>query len=58
MDMAQEQGHGRKSYKVFSLNLLYQIEEDYWNISFSKSSGMNNPVIYPQKVLSRVKNIE
>ena len=28
MDMAQEQGHGRKTYKVFSLNPLYQIEED------------------------------
>ena len=25
---AKEQGHGRKSYKVFSLNPLYQIEED------------------------------
>ena len=27
-DTAKEQGHGRKSYKVFSLNPLYQIEED------------------------------
>ena len=25
---AKEQGHGRKSYKLFSLNPLYQIEED------------------------------
>ena len=38
--------HGRKSYKGFSLNPLYQIGEDYWNISFSKSRGMNNPVIF------------
>ena len=46
---AKEQGHGRKSYKVFSLNPLYQIEEDYWNISFSKSWGMNNPAIFSPK---------
>ena len=26
---AKEQEHGRKSYKVFSLNPLYQIEEEY-----------------------------
>ena len=29
---AQEQGHGRRSYEVFSLNPLYQPQEDYWNI--------------------------
>ena len=43
---AKEQGHGEKSYKVFSLNPLYQIEKNYWNISFSKSWGMNNPAIF------------
>ena len=30
---AQEQGHGRRSYEVFSLNPLYQPQEDYWNIN-------------------------
>ena len=60
----QENGHTKatrvwqKTYKVFSLNPLFQIEEDVWNTSFNKSWGMNNPVIYPQKVLSRVKNIK
>ena len=34
---AKEQGHGRKSYKVFSVNPLYQIEEDVEKISFNKS---------------------
>ena len=37
MDMAKEQGHGRKSYKVFSLHLIYQIEENDWNTFFNKS---------------------
>ena len=27
MGIAKEQGHGKTSYKVFSLNPLYQIEE-------------------------------
>ena len=31
---AKEQGHGRKTYKVFSLNPLYQSQEDYWNITY------------------------
>ena len=30
MDLAKEQGHGRKSYKFFSLNLsIYQFNENY-----------------------------
>ena len=50
MDMAQEQGHGKKSYKVFSrLSPYYQFREDYWNISFSKSCGVNNPAIFSPK---------
>ena len=52
---AKEQGHGRKSYKVFSLNPLYQIEEDYWNICLNKSWGMNNPAILSPKVLNHTK---
>ena len=43
---AKEQGHGRKSYKVFSLNPLYQIEEDVGRISFNKSWGTNMLVFY------------
>ena len=43
---AKEQGHGRKTYKVFSLNPLYQSQEDYWNICLNKSWGMNNPAIF------------
>ena len=55
MGTAKEQGHGRKSYKVFSLNPLYQIEEDYWNICLNKSWGMNNPAILSPKVLNHTK---
>ena len=33
---AKEQGHGRKSYMFFSLNPLYQIEEDDWNTCLTK----------------------
>ena len=46
---AKEQGHGRKSYKVFSLNHLCQFEEDYWKISFNKSWGRKNPAIFSPK---------
>jgi hypothetical protein len=35
--IAKEQGHGKKSFKVFSLNPLYQIEENVGKISFNKS---------------------
>ena len=45
----------QKTYKVFSLNPLCQIEEDYWNISFSKSWGMKNPAILSPKVLNHTK---
>ena len=55
MGTAKEQGHGRKSYKVFSLNPLYQIEEDYWNICLNKSWGMSNPAILSPKVLNHTK---
>ena len=44
--IAKEQGHGRKSYKAFSLNPLYQIEEDVGKISFNKSWGINMLVFY------------
>ena len=37
MDMAKEQGHGRKSSKVFSLNPLYQFKANVGQISFNKS---------------------
>ena len=37
MGIAKEQGHGKTSYKVFSLNPLYQIEEDVEKILFNKS---------------------
>ena len=37
MDIAKEQGHSKTSYKVFSLNPLYQIEDDVGKISFNKS---------------------
>ena len=32
-DIAKEQGHGRKSYKVFSLNPLYQFKANVGKIS-------------------------
>ena len=35
---AKEQGHGRRSYEVFSLNALYQSQEDYWNIMFKSTA--------------------
>ena len=35
-DTAKEQGHGRKTYKVFSLNPFYQFGEDNWNIMFKQ----------------------
>ena len=53
--IAKEPGHGRKSYKVFSQNPLYQIEEDVGKISFNKSWGMNNPAIFSLKVLNPTK---
>ena len=43
---AKEQGHGKKSFKVFSLNPLYQIEENVGKISFNKSWGINMLVFY------------
>ena len=35
-DIAKEQGHGRKTYKVFSLTRFYQFGEDNWNIMFKQ----------------------
>ena len=35
-DTAKEQGHGRKTYKVFSLTPFYQFGEDNWNIMFKQ----------------------
>ena len=35
-DTAKEQGHGKKSFKVFSLNPFYQFGEDNWNIMFKQ----------------------
>ena len=34
--IAKEQGHGRKTYKVFSLTRFYQFGEDNWNIMFKQ----------------------
>ena len=45
----RNKGMAEKKNTVFSLNPLYQIEEDYWKISFSKSSGMNNLAIFSPK---------
>ena len=47
-DTANEQGRGRKTYKVFSLNPLYQFKANVGKISFNKSWGMNNPAISPK----------
>ena len=35
-DTAKEQGHGRMTYKVFSLNPFYYFGEDNWNIVFKQ----------------------
>ena len=35
-DIAKEQGHGRKTCKVFSLTRFYQFGEDNWNIMFKQ----------------------
>lgn len=53
----KEQGRGRKTYKVLSLNPLYQIEEHDWKISFNKSWVMNNPAIFSLKILNCSKNM-
>ena len=55
--IAKEQGHGRKSYKVFSQNPLYQIEEDVGKISFNKSWGINMLVFYAQNIYFLQKNM-
>ena len=48
--IAKEQGHGKTSYKVFSLNPLYQIEEDVGKISFNKSWRINMLVFYARNI--------
>ena len=35
-DTAKEQGHGGKTYNVFSLTPFYQFGEDNWNIMFKQ----------------------
>ena len=58
-DIAKEQGHGKTSYKVFSQNPLYQIEEDVGKISFNKSWGINMQQILRNKYASvlRIKHL-
>ena len=53
--IAKEQEHGKTSYKVFSLNLLHQIEEDVGKISFNKSWGINGLVFYAKKTFPSLK---
>ena len=42
-DIAKEQGHGRKTYKVFSLNPFYYFGEDNWNIMFKQNLRNEQP---------------
>ena len=55
---AKEQGHGGKSYQVFSLKHVYQFEENVGKISFNKSWGVSNPAVYSWEVLSPTKKIQ
>ena len=42
-DIAKEQGHGRKTYKVFSLNPFYLFGEENWNIMFKQNLRNQQP---------------
>ena len=42
-DIAKEQGHGRKTYKVFSLNPFYQFGGDNWNMMFKQNLRNDQP---------------
>ena len=40
---AKEQGHGRKTYKVFGLNPFYWFGEDNWNMMFKQNLRNEQP---------------
>ena len=57
--IAKEQVHGRKTYKVFSLNPFYQ----FWGKTIetyciNKAWGTNNPAIFSLKVRNHTKNVD
>ena len=54
---AKEQGHGKKSFKVFSLNPFYQFGEDNWNMMFKQilrnEQVPKSPEPYQEQNMSR-----